>query len=658
MEAPSGGTNRRRPARWWRRVLVALAATGVAGVLAGWIGPRLLAWGYRHLALRDLSRGAVSSAQRRLAAARRLVPTDPSMLVLEAACYRHLREVRPFLRALEAAEKAGAPPEMVAQERTLGLIQAGRFDQTGDRQPAQLLAQGFPPHELAEALVCGLLVRGQPDEARKTLDAWAADFPDHPHVAYMRGTYWQWLGNAREAEEQFRQALARDPRHELARMALAELLEQEDRFAEALEQFARWVHDFSSSDLARAGLARLLRSMGRLDEARQVCAGGAIAPVSPVLALEMAQIELEAGNLAAARQWLDQADLGQVEQRAALCEAATALGLLDEAQQADALFRQADAAYRRGRRIGDLRARLAVEPGDHAAREELARWTGPPQPEAPSAPPDRAGGPPLAAQAAPARLPSELYTRWCAACHGPEGRGDGPAARHLFPPPRDFHTESFRLVSTPNAIPTREDIRAAIHRGMPGTAMRAFDHLTDAEQTQLADQVLAWYRQGIGEQLSAALAAQHEEIDPEELEEVVRLRGTPGPAIEVPPIGPPDPDIAARGKQTYLALGCAKCHGEDGRGTGDVPLVDEKGNPCIPRDLAYDPFKGGDEPAAIFLRIRAGMPGTPHPACFHVPAEQIVAVVHYCRALAQTPKRALTNHQRMTEAATWLRIQP
>lgn len=181
-------------------MLVAIAVAGVAGVLAAWIAPRWLAWGCRHLALRDLRRGAVSSAQRWLATARRLVPTDPCALVLEAACYRHLREARPFVQALEAAEKLGAPPKMIAQERTLGFIQAGRFDQAGYRQPAELLAEGFPPHELAGALVCGLLARGQPGEARKTLDAWAADFPDHPHVAYMWGTYWQWLGNPAKAE--------------------------------------------------------------------------------------------------------------------------------------------------------------------------------------------------------------------------------------------------------------------------------------------------------------------------------------------------------------------------------------------------------------------------------------------------------------------------
>jgi len=640
----------------WRSVAMVLGTIGALVVL-GLIAPRLLAWAARQQAMRELRRGAISSAGHWLARADRLLPEDPRVSLLEAACFRHLRQARRFARALETAEQQGAPRELVAQERILGLIQAGRFDEVGSPQPAELIAQGFSPHEVAAAFVCGLLVRDQPEEAQKTLDAWAADFPEEPQVAYMRGVYCQWLDRVTAAEEHFRQALARQPRHELARMALAELLEQQDRFAEALEQYTQWAAEFPRSELARAGLARLLRSAGRLDEARQVAAGISATRVPAALALEIAQIELESGNVAEARQRLDEVDLADIEDREVLRSAATAFGLTDQHDRAEMLFAQADAAYGRVRRMGDLRARLAVDPADRAKREELARLVAQSQAgvSAAGAPPPSSG--PLEVPRRPsANAPSQPYRRWCAACHGADGRGDGPAARHLFPRPRDFHSESFRLVSTANAVPTREDIQAAIRRGMPGTSMRAFDNLSDDQQKQLADEVLDWYRQGIREQLVAAVAAQHDEIGPDELEETLSLRTTPGQSIEVPSMGPADPAAVARGKKAYLALGCAKCHGEDGRGTGDVPLLDEKGNPCLPRDLVSDPFKGGGEPAAIFLRIRAGMPGTPHPGCLQVPPRQIVEVVQYCRAIAQEPKRALTNYQRMIEAAARQRI--
>ncbi len=34
-----------------------------------------------------------------------------------------------------------------------------------------------------------------------------------------------------------------------------------------------------------------------------------------------------------------------------------------------------------------------------------------------------------------------LYARHCAVCHGATGRGDGPAAGLLTPPPRDLHPQ-------------------------------------------------------------------------------------------------------------------------------------------------------------------------------------------------------------------------
>jgi mono/diheme cytochrome c family protein len=36
------------------------------------------------------------------------------------------------------------------------------------------------------------------------------------------------------------------------------------------------------------------------------------------------------------------------------------------------------------------------------------------------------------------RAAEDIFARRCATCHGERGRGDGPAGRGLFPPPRDF----------------------------------------------------------------------------------------------------------------------------------------------------------------------------------------------------------------------------
>jgi len=42
----------------------------------------------------------------------------------------------------------------------------------------------------------------------------------------------------------------------------------------------------------------------------------------------------------------------------------------------------------------------------------------------------------------------ELSERHCAACHGPKGDGNGPAAVWLCPKPRDFSAGLFKFSST------------------------------------------------------------------------------------------------------------------------------------------------------------------------------------------------------------------
>lgn len=58
-----------------------------------------------------------------------------------------------------------------------------------------------------------------------------------------------------------------------------------------------------------------------------------------------------------------------------------------------------------------------------------------------------------------------LYSANCATCHGPTGRGDGPAAPSLNPPPADL------TLHVP--LHPESDTYIFIARGFPGTAMSA-----------------------------------------------------------------------------------------------------------------------------------------------------------------------------------------
>jgi len=79
----------------------------------------------------------------------------------------------------------------------------------------------------------------------------------------------------------------------------------------------------------------------------------------------------------------------------------------------------------------------------------------------------------------------EIYARHgCAVCHGQAGRGDGPAAKTLSPPPRDFADVRHYKEGW-----SRESIATTIRNGVRGSStMPAFKDLSQDD----AEAVAAW----------------------------------------------------------------------------------------------------------------------------------------------------------------------
>ena len=83
-------------------------------------------------------------------------------------------------------------------------------------------------------------------------------------------------------------------------------------------------------------------------------------------------------------------------------------------------------------------------------------------------------------QAPDLRRGETLFLQYCAACHGMQGRGDGPLAKGMDPAPRNFHDEArMRQRSLYGLYNT-------ITLGVRGTPMRAFGELSEADRWALA----------------------------------------------------------------------------------------------------------------------------------------------------------------------------
>ncbi len=201
-----------------------------------------------------------------------------------------------------------------------------------------------------------------------------------------------------------------------------------------------------------------------------------------------------------------------------------------------------------------------------------------------------------------------VHARVCAACHGPEGRGDGPGAAELVPWPRDFKAGKFRSRSTESGQPPRRsDIESVVRLGRAGTAMPAFGGLLS--ESEIGDVVTFLFS--------------------------LRPRGLPDrepEALAIPEFPPPTAEHLSDGRALYLSLGCWKCHGTDGSGRGPSAgkLRSDEGQRIRPRDFRYEPFRGGRKPETVARAALSGLIGTPMPShaeIMVVPRESIDAVV-------------------------------
>ena len=185
----------------------------------------------------------------------------------------------------------------------------------------------------------------------------------------------------------------------------------------------------------------------------------------------------------------------------------------------------------------------------------------------------------------------QVYREHCANCHGAEGNGQGPVAADLSTRPQNFTKGVYKFRSTPSGeLPTDEDLLRTISVGIPGTAMESFKDLPQSDLFALVEYLKS--------------------LSPRFLK---RPQGTP---IIFPTARPLTQESVTRGLHLYQQMQCAACHGEEGRGDGELAqdLTDTAGDPIQPADLTRKKLKSGPGPKAIYRTIMTGLDGTPMPS--------------------------------------------
>jgi mono/diheme cytochrome c family protein len=215
--------------------------------------------------------------------------------------------------------------------------------------------------------------------------------------------------------------------------------------------------------------------------------------------------------------------------------------------------------------------------------------------------------PPGAAVPKETALGPRVFAQRCAVCHGPDGRGNGPAAPSMIPRPRDFTLGEFKYKSTPpGEPPTDDELRGTVANGLHASAMPYFhDLLTPQEIDAVVEHV-----KGLSE----------------------AFHGPAPQPLRVPARVTPNAASLARGRELYT-MACADCHGADGRAWRI--FEGPKADPIRTRDLTAPwTFRGGDAPEALWLRLTTGLGPMPSYAD-SLTADQRWDIVNHVLALAR-----------------------
>lgn len=225
------------------------------------------------------------------------------------------------------------------------------------------------------------------------------------------------------------------------------------------------------------------------------------------------------------------------------------------------------------------------------------------------------------------------YIEYCVQCHGMEGKGDGPAAKGLLPPPRNLTQGLYKFPWTQyGELPHDEDFFRIIRGGLKGTAMLPWD---------------------ISDERLFAVTQYIKTFAPEVWMGEDKVLGTKF-EFPVDPFGPEKKaEAIEKGKQVYhVTAACTQCHRAyetkadikawEGDETAEdlyqlKPQDGEYNYMILPPDFTYHALRSVDDMPSLVQRLMYGVTGSGMPGWKDVISdEDIWAVAYYVEYLRET----------------------
>lgn len=183
----------------------------------------------------------------------------------------------------------------------------------------------------------------------------------------------------------------------------------------------------------------------------------------------------------------------------------------------------------------------------------------------------------------------ELFAKACAACHGDDGKGEGPLAVRLdlVPRPANFTIpiRSIKLRSTrAGTLPLDADLFRSITRGLPGTAMLSFRNFNETDRWALVQYVKEFW--------------------------INDTRWAAAQPLEIVKKPPRNAELLEIGRREYTKW-CQNCHGVDGTGGTSMAYQVERTYPAVRFARSHGTFLlRGPREEDLALTLLAGSSGT------------------------------------------------
>jgi tetratricopeptide (TPR) repeat protein len=234
---------------------------------------------------------------------------DPDVRLLLAKTARRAGNYEEADQQLENYEKLpGSIREEVDLERLLQLAQRGSLGSV--EKPLHYFVIHKHPHKvlILEALTQGYLQTYRLPQALQCVKLWLAEEPDNALALYWRGHIYELLQSHTEALADYRRVVELDPGHQVARLALANLLVLGSQPQEALHHYELLLENDSGNPVKLVGLARCRVALGQTAQARKELDLVLRRYPKNVLALYLrGKLEFDARDPGAAEPWLKKA---------------------------------------------------------------------------------------------------------------------------------------------------------------------------------------------------------------------------------------------------------------------------------------------------------------------------------------------------------------